>query len=116
MSAEDRPPTDDEFDDAAELEEYMQDVYHDLRYYWSDRRYHDRDGYFCEIAGGAACEALGHKPDPEFGWDDDEEHFYGWDSEIICPATRWGAACSQCEGECDFAFFDAGALWKRVAA
>lgn len=116
MSAWETVPADDEFDSEEERDEYLSDVYVDLRNYWYDRRYHDRDGYFCELAGSEECEALGHKPDKEYGWDDDQEHPYGWDGEVICPATRFGAACTQCEGECDFEFFDSSALWKAVAA
>jgi hypothetical protein len=115
MSAQDGLLGFDEFDTDEELEEYMQDVYRDLRAYWQDRHSHDRDGYFAQLAGSMACEALGHKPDPDFGWDDDDEHPWGFD-DILCEATRYGKCCTQCEGECDFTFVDPSALWKAVAA
>jgi hypothetical protein len=116
VSADESIPSPDEFDSEAELDEYMEDVYRGLRNYWSDRRFHDRDGFFCEEAGGRECEALGHQPDPEVGWDDDDEHPRGWGGEIICPATRYGTACTSCEGDCDLEFFDPSALWNAVSA
>lgn len=117
MSAWESIPDADEFDDAAELEEYMQDVYRDLRLYWYDRKCHDRDGWFAEEAGSDKCLALGHKPDPEDGWRaDPDDHPMSWDGDPLCIGTRCGEACTQCEGECDFEFFDAGALWEAVGS
>lgn len=91
-----------------------------IRVWWMDRRDHDRDGYLCEMAGSPECLALGHKPDPVNGWDDDPDlHPLGWDGiEPICPATRYGTACTQCESDdCGgWEAFDPDALWAAVRA
>jgi hypothetical protein len=118
MSAWEDVPGKDEWTEYtdAEWDEYMRDVYRGLRAYWFEREHHDRRGYFAELAGSPDCLALGHKPDPETDWVDVNDHQRGWDGDYICEATRYGEACMECEGNCDFEFFDATALWKAVAA
>jgi hypothetical protein len=82
-------------------EDWEDEVRWALNYRERERKYHDRDGYFAEEAGSPQCEALGHTPDPENGWEGDAEHPYGWGGgDPICPDTRFGVACSQCEGDC----------------
>lgn len=82
----------------------------------SERRYHNRDGFFCELAGSPECLALGHEPDPEDGWDDDPDgHPNGWNSDTLCVATRFGVACSECENdvnECEYQRPDTRAFWN----
>ena len=87
-----------------------------------ERMLHNQDGYFAEKAGSPACVALGHK-EPEGGWYeryDDEEHLIGWDNEPLCVATRFGVACTVCEGECDAMnsdlYMPAADFWKMVRA
>lgn len=78
---------------------------------------HNRDGYFALVAGGAACTALGHKPDPENEWLDDDEHERGWDGEHLCQATAYGSACTECESEdCPWEPADPQVLWAKVRA
>lgn len=68
--------------------------------------HHDRDGYFAHEAGSAKCVALGHASRVDEGhplfdaWD--AEHPYGWSGERLCLQTRYGEACSGCEGDCEF--------------
>lgn len=85
---------------------------------WMERKNHDRDGYLCDIAGSPACIALGHTPNADGDWEeDDEDHPSGWGDGVICPATRYADACTYCESEdCPWQPFDTSALWKAVSA
>jgi hypothetical protein len=97
----------------------------ELLYFYNERKFHDRKGFFCDLAGSPACLALGHtEPPNDAPWgdeDDDpnaEDHIHGWDGDIICQATSYGAACSQCEGECDLNTVEplpAAEFWRRVS-
>lgn len=103
-----------------ELDTYMEDVYNDLRTAHRERRFHDRNGYLCDFAGDRSCLALGHKPDPECGWEEDDEHPEGWGGNPICPATKYDVACSQCESDdCEgaelLAMSTRNELWALVA-
>jgi len=85
-----------------EIEEYLRDVFDELSGYSDEARRHDRDGYFADLAWSEKCQALGHEPN-EFGeWDEDELHESGWDGELLCVMTRYGEACTLCEGECSY--------------
>ena len=105
MSAWEDVPTGKDLEDweTDELEEYLQDVYRDLRDYVQDAKLHDEDGYLCDLAGSEACLALGHVPNEHGEWsDEDDQHPSGWDGDLLCKATRYATACSYCEGECSF--------------
>lgn len=96
-------------------EDWVDEVRWQLNYDKQDRKGHNRDGFLCHIAGSDECLALGHKPDPEDGWDSDDNydlHPYGWGGERICPATRFDSACTLCESEdCDHPPLDTDAFW-----
>jgi hypothetical protein len=114
VSAWEGPPEPGELDDD-ELEEYLLDVFRELRLNFLERAGHDRDGYFCHVAGSTECMALGHKPNADGEWtDEDDDHHSAWDGDLICPATRYADACSQCEGECSMP--DVPDLWALVRA
>jgi hypothetical protein len=108
-----------EMEQDGDLDWYMEQVYDEIAEAHRERAHHDRDSFFCDYAGSEDCLALGHQPDDEGNWDDDN-HQMGWDGDVICPATRSGAACSQCEGECNFdgepLFGTREDLWKLVRA
>jgi hypothetical protein len=118
MSAWEDVPAPDEWAECtdAEWDEYMRDVYKDVRGYWFERLHHDRRGYFAELAGSNECLVLGHEPDPATGWVDVNDHQRGWGGEYICEATAYGTACMECEGDCPFEFFEPSKLWKAVSA
>jgi hypothetical protein len=110
------------FAEPIETEEDWSDLIgRELRYFHSNRKYHDRDSFFCDIAGGEDCLKLGHVMPPE-GWgstdDDYDLHPTGWDYEHICPTARYGPACSNCEGECELNTVDpmpVAEFWERVS-
>lgn len=103
MSAWENVPTPEEVATYTDEEwaEYMADVYDELSGWWDDMKFHDQNGYFAEYAGSEKCLALGHVPpaDPA-DWETIPGHSTGWDAEALCDATRYGTACSYCEGEC----------------
>lgn len=86
----------------ADLDDYFRGVYKDLREWYRDRGRHDRDGFFAEFAYSDACREAGH---PQASADGEDplraagDHVSGWDGHIICLATKYGVACSECEGE-----------------
>lgn len=107
------------FDEAAEYhytsdeerEDYLDDVFSEIRYLnWGLRHGdHDRNGFFADEAGSDQCVALGHT---ESDWENDETHPMGWDGDPICEATKFGQACSACEGECDFSTPSVVKIWE----
>lgn len=103
MSAWDTVPTPKEITEYPEEEwtEYMQSVYRSLGHWWIENRFHDQDGFFAEYAGSEKCLALGHVPpaDPS-DWETVLDHGLGWSGEVLCDGTRYGIACTHCEGEC----------------
>lgn len=89
-----------------EREEYLLEVFFELPLIHRERHHHDRNGWYAELAGSEACLALGHRYDPDGATDDDtwlpeDQHGYGWQGEQLCTGTRYGVACTDCEGECD---------------
>ncbi|NQX36266.1 hypothetical protein [Herbiconiux sp. VKM Ac-2851] len=79
-------------------EDDLADVFWTLRWHHRERATHNADGYLCEMAGSTQCLALGHHPDENGEWDEDT-HPVGWDvGDPLCPATRFEAACTTCEG------------------
>lgn len=102
MSAWEDVPTEAELSSWSdeEREEWLRDALDELAGYAAEARFHDTDGYFAHEAGSPECLALGHKPS-EFGeWDEDDQHESGWDGDLLCLGTRYGVACTNCEGEC----------------
>lgn len=107
MSAWEDVPTGAELEDLdtwaeADLDDYFQGVYKDLREWYRDRDRHDRDGFFAEFAYSNACREAGHPQESTDGEDPlrtTDEHITGWDGHLICLATKYGVACSECEGE-----------------
>jgi hypothetical protein len=95
--------------DPVEDEYWVETVRRELNGRWYENRLgHDRNAYFCEPANSDACKALGHVV-PKEG---DDEHPFGWDGDVICPATRYGSACSECESEnCPWSPTDRDAFW-----
>lgn len=83
-----------------------------------ERRFHNSDGFMCYLAGDPECLALGHKPDPDGEWYDGDLHVNGWNGDTVCPETRWGTACTECEtetGDCDYEAPDVRAFWDLFA-
>jgi hypothetical protein len=80
-------------------EDWLDVVRWDVNRYWAERGFHNRDGFLCDFAGDPSCLALGHTPDPETEWDDDDDHPYGWGGNPICPATKYATACTECESD-----------------
>lgn len=109
--------------DPLESEEDWDDlVGSQLRYWWSEHKYHDRNGWYAELAGSKACQELGH---PVILGDSEEsilehekyDHSPAFDGGWVCGATRYGAACTECEGECNLADWPADdILWAAVRA
>ncbi len=83
-----------------ERDEFLADLYPDLRYAHRERQLHDRSGWFAEEAGSAACKELGHSR-PENGWGEDYDagHVQGWEGSWLCEATKYGSGCTYCEDE-----------------
>ena len=84
-----------------ELEGILGSLAASLAYEQQQYKPHDQDGWFAEFAGSTACLALGHKPNEYGEWDEDAIHESGWDGETLCTSTKYGSACTHCEGECD---------------
>lgn len=111
-----------------DLEEYLADTFDDIREIDHERRHggHDRDGYFAHLAGSTACVKLGHAPESSLEFDDDGEpvskeakawaegHPLSWDGDRFCSETRYGVACTACEGECDSITTPTVDLWALV--
>jgi len=86
----------------------------DVNRNWFDHQEHNLDGFICHEAASEACRALGHVISGEEWFDSSELHPCGWDGELICPATRTGAACTTCESDdCDTEWTptDTNAFW-----
>lgn len=108
MSAHDTVPTlaEVEQDDLADVEEWLSDAFHEIGVANYERRHGDHDdlGYFAELAGSPGCVARGHashvdEEHPLFeAWAD--EHPLSWEGERLCQATKYGTACTACEGDC----------------
>lgn len=111
----------------AENDEVLANAFDEIESYNAERRrYHDTASYFAECAWSEQCLALGHQRDPEAYDEDgtyldtedqlyaDDEHCTGWNGDTICRGTRFGVACSQCEGECDYQAVGPN-LWEMVA-
>lgn len=103
-------------------DEWVEQVRDRVNYWWSEHKYHDRNGWYAELAGSAECQALGH---PAIDGEDDDavlehekyDHSPSFDGDWLCGATRYGTACSECEGECHLGDWpDASRLWAAVAA
>lgn len=106
----------------AEREEWLVDAFKGITAHGFERRHlHDRDGFMADLAYETKCLALGHtrSVDDETGElepeDDDElardgTHVPSWDGEMLCGDTRYGAACTECEGECDY-IEDPPSIW-----
>ncbi len=101
--------------DGEDEREYMDEVFRTLTsYHWERRHFHDRNAFYAEEAWSEKCLALGHVETDEA--EDENEHYvngdhqYGWDYTMICLDTRYGEACSECEGECDY-WDTGGDLW-----
>lgn len=115
-----------DFDDEAELEVWIADMSDQLARFDHERRtFHDRNGWYADLAYDAKCLALGHErsTDEESGEledvDDDElsrdgTHVSSWDGEYLCGDTRYGQACTECEGECEY-LVTVPNLWAVVA-
>lgn len=93
-------------EDPAGFESWVRESIDGITWQEHDRRHlHDRDAFLCHSAGSDECRALGHPPRPDESadpagyerWADEWGHEYGWDDELICPATKYGSACSVCE-------------------
>lgn len=84
--------------DEEDLDWHMQETYTDLTRARQTRSSggHKQDSFFCMTAGSSECLALGHDQDNL----DEDIHYPGWDGEILCTATKYDTACSDCEGEC----------------
>jgi hypothetical protein len=100
-------------------EDWWDEVRWQVSYHHSVRHDgHNRDGYFAEIAGSEKCLALGHRPDPELGWETDDlydSHPYGWHGDQLCTATKYGTACTECESDdCPWEPADPEILWGKV--
>jgi hypothetical protein len=105
-------------DDVEALETFPLDeaevdyISHEIRLIMRESLFHDDNGYICDFAGDSSCLALGHEPDPEEGWSDDDAHPKGWSGVPVCPATKWQAACSYCESDdCQSPPLDRDAFW-----
>lgn len=80
---------------------------------------HDADGFFADHAGSPKCAALGHDLEDLDQHEDliaDGDHVSGWNGDEICVPTRWGEACTYCEGECDTLYGKIPNLWDMVRA
>lgn len=125
MSDHSEAVPDDVLSDDADDQEWLTDAFADITAVDHERRHgdHDRDGYFAELAGSEKCLALGHVT-PEIAWDDDfdkveadhpewaAKHPWSWDGERLCLDTRYGVACTACEGECDSITLPVVELWS----
>ena len=93
-------------------EDWLDEVRWQVNRNWQEKPFHNRDGYMCEEAGSPECLALGHQPDTDGDWNDDE-HPSGWGYEPVCPATQYGSACSECESDdCSWTPTDSAAFWE----
>ena len=114
MSAWEGIPAAGELDEI-EMEEWLTDLFDDLRADFRERRFHDRDGYLCDLAGSEQCLALGHRPDENGEWELDDDHQGGWDGDVICPATKYATACTSCESA-DCPMQELPNLWALASA
>jgi len=101
-------------------EDWHDEIGSRILYWWSEHKFHDRNGWYAELAGSPKCLALGHEWNPE-GDDLEHERFGhepGWGGDNwICPDTRYGSACTECEGECHLGEWPADdILWAAVRA
>lgn len=118
MDAEDSIPVGiyDDFESEEEREEALLEAFTAITYAYYEAKHHDSDGFFAYEVGSPQCLALGHsvhddlESDPLYG---DGTHIMGW-TEPICSATRYGVACTYCEGECDHQL-PRVKLWTLVA-
>lgn len=107
----DEPMGDDDWED---------EVVWRMRNYWAEKGEHDQNGYLCHEAGSPECLALGHAPNPDPEWPDEEwedvgEHQRGFSGDYICPDTKYATACTECEGECLWGDeVDPSALWRAI--
>lgn len=101
--------------DETEREDFLtHSVFRDIVYMEHERRtFHNQDGFYAHLAYDKECRALGHEPSfvdgEEEPYDDDElsndgTHVSSWSGDTLCGETRWGTACTECEGECDYAY------------
>ena len=110
-------------DTDADREEYLVELFKSLPSEHKARAWHDSDGYFADYAGGEKCLALGHKPFEEMddtsgedGYSPAVDHGASWDGEELCLSTKYGVACSYCEGECSHGYGQIPNLWEMVAS
>lgn len=94
----------------ADREEWLTDTFGAITTFDHERRHvHDLDGFYAQPAGSEPCLALGHTYDPDRSavvgddmYEPADLHPFGWGGGgPICTATRYGVACTYCEGECD---------------
>lgn len=108
----------DDFETEEEREEFLTGSFDDITYTYFEAKNHDTDGFFADEVGSAGCLAAGHTvyedqdDDPLY---DDGTHIRGWDWEPLCTATRYGEACTYCEGECQVTVPTVD-LWAMVRA
>lgn len=121
MSAQDGVPTVEETasDTPEELEEWLTDTFAEFADAHRERRYHDADGFYAELAGSPSCLALGHIARVDEGhplFDEWEAaHPMSWDGdERLCEATQYGTACTACETDCGM-FWEPPTLWALPA-
>jgi hypothetical protein len=70
-----------------------------------------------DLAGSERCVALGHHPDSHGDWGTTpDDHPMSFDGEPLCSATRYGAACTECESEeCGYPPVNRDAFWALFA-
>lgn len=114
--------------DDADDQEWLEDAFFSITEADHERRHggHDREGYFADFANSAACTALGHVQPPGEQFDDDidgepltpeaqawaDEHPWSWDGDRLCAGTKYGVACTACEGECISITLPTVNLWE----
>lgn len=104
-------------------EEYLASLFKSLPSEHKARAWHDSDGYFADKAGGEKCLSFGHvlhsdlkEWNGEDGYSPAADHGPSWDGEELCLSTKYGVACSYCEGECSMNYGQIPSLWEMVAS
>lgn len=100
-------------------EDWSDVVRWDVNRNWFDHQDHNQDGFMCSLAGSPECLALGHVVTDEERGEQGDLHEWGWGGDLICPATRTSAACTECESsDCnsDWTPTDTTAFWSLFAA
>jgi hypothetical protein len=93
-------------------EELLAEAFKELRGFWADAKFHDRNGWFADEAGSDRCRELGHDED---AFEDEETHPPSFDGDALCGATRYGVCCTECEsGDCPYLFVRSVWDWPIV--